>query len=320
MLIASLLLSTTLIACESQARTPEAEKPPIYTNYRDIPGITEEETAAVEKLREKYDSFVYGANLSTENFYDDDGKLSGFVKLNCDWLSELFGIEFRPRVYEWGNLIAGLEDESVQFTGELTPSPERQKNYFMTGAIAERTIKYMQLQGSENLSVLAEKRKIRCAFLSGTTTIDLVTPQLSFAYKLYEVEDYDTAHQMLAKGEIDIFIEEGVAEAAFDSYGDIVAYDFFPPIYESVSLSTQNEELQPVISVIQKALQNGAMRHLLDMYNAGEQEYRKHKLDVQLTPEEKRYIKTHIKNDIPIKFAAEYDNYPICFYNAEEDD
>ncbi|MCL1906079.1 MAG: response regulator, partial [Clostridiales bacterium] len=88
----------------------------------------------------------------------------------------------------------------------------------------------------------------------------------------------------------------------------------FPLIYEPVSLSTQNPALEPVISVVQKTLQSGSMRHLTDMYNQGLHEYMKHKLLIQLKEEEQAYLRSgHV-----VTFAAEYDNYPISFYNIHE--
>jgi len=44
----------------------------IHTSFRDIPGVTEDETAAVESLRERYSSFVYAMPLSTEAFVHEN--------------------------------------------------------------------------------------------------------------------------------------------------------------------------------------------------------------------------------------------------------
>jgi signal transduction histidine kinase/DNA-binding response OmpR family regulator len=298
----------------------ERDMYPEYTVYRDIPGVTDSEIAAIEALRESGASFVYGINLSTEAFYDDSGVIRGYAALFCDWLSALFGIPFRPVIFEWGDLIGGLEAGTIDFSGELTATAERRKIFFMTDAIAERSVKFMRIQGSENITDIAKKRPLRYAFLDGTTTPDLVTAQTVTPFEMVLIDDYETAYALLKSGEIDAFFEESIAEAAFDVYGDVRAEDFFPLIYGPVSFSTGNPSLQPVIAVVQKALQSGAMRHLIELYNLGQHEYLRHKFRMRLSEEEQAYLEDHVNNGRAVTLLAEYDNYPISFYNPQEND
>ena len=67
------------------------DNPPIYTSYHDIPGVTEEEIDAIEKIKERRGEFAYGMNYSTEAFIDD-GVVGGYSALFCELLSELFEI------------------------------------------------------------------------------------------------------------------------------------------------------------------------------------------------------------------------------------
>jgi len=63
---------------------------------------------------------------------------------------------------------------------------------------------------------------------------------------------------------------------------------------------------------MQKALYASAISCLNDLYKQGEKEYMRHKLFLRLTEEERDYI-----NAAPvIPFAAEYDNYPVSFFNV----
>ncbi|MDR1943697.1 MAG: transporter substrate-binding domain-containing protein, partial [Synergistaceae bacterium] len=280
--------------------------------------MTKEEISAIEKLHTRRSGFVYGMSLSTETFYNQDGEIGGFSALFCDWLTDLFGVSFEPAIYEWGDLIYGLQSNSVDFTGELTATEERRKTYYMTDVIAERSVKYMRLAGSERLHEIAKSRTLRYAFLEGVMTYEQVKALETYPFEAVFIDDYKTAYNMLKIGEIDAFFDEGTAEAAFDEYGDVVAEDFFPLIYGPVSLTTQNPELEPIISVVQKALQNGAIQHLIGLYNQGQRDYRRHKLFMQMSDEEKKYINDHITRNIAIPIAAEYDNYPASFYNNQE--
>ena len=116
-------------------------------SFRDVPGVTEEEIKAVEALRGKTGSFIYGMVPGTETFREN-GEIRGFTALFCGWLSELFDIPFIPALYEWDELIAGIEHGEIDFTSIQTVTGE---SYFITGAIAERTIKYIRIKDSISL-------------------------------------------------------------------------------------------------------------------------------------------------------------------------
>ena len=290
-----------------------------FSSYREIPGVTAEEIEAVEKIRTQWNSFVYAMNYSTEAFFDENGNIGGYATLFCDWLSGLFEIPFNPKITEWDNLISGLASKQVDFTGELTPTDERRKIYFMTDAIAERPKKIMRLEGSEPLSVLEKKRPLVCAFWEGGTTFDMLSPHLPEGFKALFVGDHESAYAALKSGAADAFFADGPMEAAFNIYGDVIAEDFFPLTYSPVSLATQNPQLEPIISVVQKALDSGSVyHHLTKLYNLGYREHLRRRLAMQLTAEEKEYIRAHNAAGSAVKIAAEYDNYPVSFFNDHD--
>ena len=319
-LLKTIILSLLFIpaGCEKQDRKTGVEYPE-FTSYREIPGITAEEIDAVEKIKEKRDSFVYAVNYSTEAFLDENNNIGGYTALFCDWLSGLFGIPFKPEIIGWDDLIAGLASFTIDFTGELTATDERRKTYFMTDAIAERSIKIMRIAGSEPLSILEKTRPLVYAFLEGTINHGLVSQYLQGGFKTIFVSGHETAYSALKNGTADAFFEDGPSEAAFDIYGDVIAEDFFPLIYSPVSLSTQNPQLEPIVSILQKALDSvDVYHHLTRLYNQGYREYLRQRLAMQLTPEEKEYIRLHSTQENAVKVAVEYDNYPVSFFNSHD--
>ncbi|MCL1931822.1 MAG: ATP-binding protein [Treponema sp.] len=289
-----------------------------YASYRDIPGVTAEEIDAIEQIKTRRDGFIYTTNYTTETFRHEDGSIGGFSALFCAWLGGLFGIPFKPEIAEWDELIDGLASGEIDFTGELTATDERRKIYFMTGTIAERPIKMMRVTDSEPLSYLKKARALRYGFLRGSTSYGLVSPYLGDDFQAVFFEDHATAYESMKTGAIDAFFEDGPAEAVFDIFGDISAEDFFPLIYNPVSLTTRNPELAPFISVAQKALDAGAVYHLTGLYNQGYEVYLRQRLSMQLTAEEKEYIRLHSTPETAIKIALEYDNYPASFYNLHD--
>ena len=310
------LLLPLMVSGYAKAGVQQRLTLPAYASLRAIPGITDDEIRAVEKLREQVDSFVYGMNLSTEAFRDaESGEIRGYAALVCQWLTTLFGIPFKPALYEWGDLLSGLRSGEIDFTGELTITPERRKTYYMTDAIAKHTVKHFMLADSPPLAHIAEKRTLRFGMYAGSILGSYVAS--SHAYDNFEavyVNDTASAYALLKSGQVDAFIDESIAEAAFDAYGDVVSTDFFPLLDNPVSLTTSNPKLLPVISVVQKALQKGGADYLAELYQLGERAYRKNKLSMLLNEEERAYIRDHPV----IPFAAQYFNYPISFYNKYE--
>ncbi|MCL2075308.1 MAG: ATP-binding protein [Betaproteobacteria bacterium] len=290
-----------------------AEQGAPYASYRYIPGVTAEEIIAVEALKEQGKPFVYGVLHSSEAF-SEDGEIRGFAAMLCNWLSGLFGIPFTPAFYDWDVLIAGLQAHEIDFTGELTATDERRQTYFMTDAIANRTIKHMRIAGGMALQDIAAQRPPRYAFLDGVITDGQIAALVGYPFEILYVDNYEEAYKLLRSGQADAFFDESPAEAAFAVYEDVVADDFFPMINSPVSFSTQNGAFRPIISVVQKALQNGGASHLTGLYAAGQQDYRKHKLFIRLNEEERAYIGK--RPVIPI--AVEHYNYPSSFYNTYE--
>ncbi|MCL2244260.1 MAG: ATP-binding protein [Treponema sp.] len=284
-------------------------------SYNDIPGVTADEIKAIEKLREQYDYFVYSVLPSTVAFHDENGFVRGYSALLCGWLTNLFGIPFIPRFVELNDFFSKLTSLEVDFTGFLTATEERRKSFFMTAPIAEYVVQSFRMEDSIPLEYIAQARPLRYAFIEGSETANQVTSRLeSGTYEVVLVNNFDTVYRMLHSGEIDAFFQDDVMGAVFDEYDDVIASNFFPLLYSPVSLSTQNPELAAIISVVDKALDNEAIRYLTTLYNQGYLEYMRYKMMTHLSDEEYAYI----KNNPVIPFAAEYDNYPVSFYNAHE--
>ena len=313
--VLTLVLFVGMLSGCSQAPGRNEDEPQRYTSYHDIPGVTEEEIQAIEALREQRDSFTFGMVTSTEMFVDiHSGEISGFSALVCEWLTELFDIRFVPAIYDWGDLIDGLDAGEIDFTGELTANDERRLKYLMTDPIAMRMVKSFRIVGSLPLKDIAELRPIRYVFFEGVTTIEDVTSQEKNDFEIITVLDYEDAYNKLKSGEGDAFFDESNGEAAFDVYQDVVTTDFLPVIYSPVSLTTHRQDLAPIISVMQKALQGDNIHYLTILYKLGYDEYLENKLLIKLSAEEREYI----LNNPVVRFAAEYENYPLSFYNTQE--
>ncbi|MDR2076189.1 MAG: transporter substrate-binding domain-containing protein [Desulfovibrio sp.] len=312
---APLVLACLLLGL--QPGRPAQAAHPLFRAYTDIPGVTAEEAAAIETLKKRRGGFTVAMNHSTEAFPLSDGSLGGFSSLFCAWLTDVFAVPFKLEIAEWDALMEGLASHRIDFTGELTPTPQRREKYYMTEAIAERVFKYFRLAGSMSLSEVAARRHLRFAFLEGSISGDFVRDVAETPFDAVYVKNHKDAALLLRRGAIDAFFTEGIDEAAFDDYPEITATVYLPLIYVPVSFATANPELAPIVSVVQKYLDQGGVSHLTEMYDRGDEEYRKDKFFRQLSGEEQAYMRAR-RDGRKIPVAAEYDNYPFSFYNAAE--
>jgi PAS domain S-box-containing protein len=301
----------------SQAESRGAVSP--FASFRDIPGVSADEIRAIEALRQavsqkEHKAFIFGGNLTTETFLMENGEVNGFTALFCEWLSSIFGIRFQPEIYIWNDMLEKFDAGTIDFIGSLTATEERLKTYYMTDTIAERQFKMMRLRGSPALDQIARERPLRYMFLQGSNIANIVASVTdSGIYETIRVRDIDDAYHVLKNGDADAFIG-GSVTVDFFTASDVYTEDFFPLIFSPVSMATANPELKPVISIVNKALQNGAMPYLNHLHNQGYETYKKMLFIMHLTEEERAYL----QNTSHVPTVFQYFNYPITFFNSYE--
>jgi len=313
------LLPILALSCgKNDVKQPSSNDSYPFANYRDIPGVTNEEIAAIEALKKERSFFVYGMTNTTEAFVDtlsSNEEIKGYSALFCDWMTALFGIPFKPTLYNWGDLFAGLASGEIDFTGDLMATDERQKIYFMTDPIAQRSLKTFQISGMPTIHEIAQSRPPRFAFLGASAVLDKVSDVTEYDFETIFVDDFISAYHLMKNGGADAFLVMGISEASFDEFGDVTAETFLPLVYNSASMSTQNPKLEPVISVVEKVLRyNETHRYLFALSEEGYKEYCKHKMLMHLTSEERAYI----KNNPVVRVGMDPGNYPASFYDKRE--
>ena len=315
LLLFIIFISIVFFGC-SQSNNKILSNKYLFSSYRDIHGVTQEEKDAIARIRENNDVLIYGMPLSTEAFRDKNGDMSGFTALFCEWLTNIFDITFKPELYEWNDFLKGLETGEISFTGELTAREERLEIFSMTSAIAMRPLKYFRLADSRHLDDIKKDRRIRCGFIHGTATIFTVSSELEpGTFEVVILDDVSLVYDALKSGKIDAFYYAGTSEINFIKYNDITSFYFYPLTYHPVSLSTQNPDLRPIISVVEKILQTeGSLHYLTTLYNQSHAEYMRHKMQMQLTEEERDYI----RNNTIVPIGVDPGNYPGSFYDARE--
>ena len=306
------LILTLLSSCGKLSK----EQPNLTTenlSFRDKPGITKDEISAIDALKKKYGYFDCAINLNTDSFYDKNGQLSGYTILFYNWLSNVFEIPFKPVFYEWGSLLKKIDDGEIDFTIELAETSERRAAYLMTRPIAQRPFKIYRIAGSEPLENIINSRRPRYAFLAESLLVADTAANTDYVFEAIFVENHTDAYPMLKSGEIDAYIALDNTEAVFDVFSNVISEDFFPLIFRPFSLLTGNAELEPIISALDKALDTRTLTYLTDLRKSGYQKYLGTKLYTLLNDEERSFIKNH--TTVPI--AAEFNNYPVSFFDAE---
>ena len=287
-------------------------------SYREIPGVTEQEIAAIEELKAARSQFVFGHNATTEAFVMSDGTNAGFTTMLCELLSGLFGIPFVQEFIDWELMLTGMENGTIDFTGEMTPTPERRQRYFMSLPIAERSLSIFTY-GSNDILTETDVNGLRLGFYVDTITeqsVRNIYPALRFEV-VYVFSVYDAIEKLRA-GIIDAFVGESVVTSEFKAYDFIYSREFFPLVYTPVSLTTENPDLQPIISVVSKYIIAGGIYRLYDIHRMGNLEYAKYELHRTFTEEEAGYIENLLASGSMVPVALESDYYPVSFFNEQD--
>ena len=310
-----LLFSLSMYACAAEPQAQGSAALPTYENFRDIPGVTQEEIAAIEAMQASGRVFSYGAGLSTEFFRDESGQFDGYTVDLCRYLSTLFGIEFIPSLYDWEGITDGMANNTVDFSGDFTLTPERKQAMLMTDAIAVRSVALFYWAGSETIEEIAKVRTPVIGFLQGAVNRQQVLDVYDGTFETVYFETLADAPAALQAGEIDAFISDNVFEPNFESGDELVCELFSPLLFNPVALTAQNPELWAVISVFDKFIDNGGQELLSTRYALGMEKYNRFVLRQRFTAEERAYIDAHIAANEKIPVILESGNYPISFYN-----
>lgn len=279
------------------------------TNFRDIPGITQEEIYEIEALLSTRTHFTYAMMLNEEAFYTQEGQVSGFAARVSDFLSGLFGVPFIPMIVEWYDLIGGLDDGTLDFTGQLARTPERLEIYAMTDSIVMRPIAYVKIGGSTPLLELDHVPRL--VFYEGGVTEGALEGSGVFPeFETIFVSNAVDAAPIILRGDADAFFGDGALSLTL-IHPELSFYVLTPPIFRHGSFSAQDPELFPIVNAIQRLLYDGGMQIFGELYALGMEDFLKHQFYLSLTPADMAFLET----DPVIRVGATCFDYPVSFYN-----
>ena len=285
------------------------------SSYRDIPGVTEQEIAAINALKSSKGSFSLGSILSTEAFILPDGAHAGFAPMLCELLSGLFGVPFVHEFQSLDTLKQKIDTGNIDFTSNLIALPERKNFYLMSHPVAEHTLRiftcgYSGIRTEDDINGLRVGTH-RDSVVS--KTIASAYPKLKFDFVYFD-ESSEMARQLMS-GAIDIFVDHATAVIDYDGFPYIQSKEFFPLVYTPVSLATAKAELRPVISVLDKYLTSGGIDRLHELNMKGYYDYARYELARSYTTGEKAYLENLAASGGGVRVAMEPGNYPVCFYD-----
>ena len=287
-------------------------------SYIDIPGITDEEIAAIKALKSSKRNFILGATLSAETFMYSDGTNSGFSDLLADFFSGMFDMPFKLKIVNWDDALRGFENYEIDFMIELTPTADRRQKYFMTAPIAERALLVFVNDSTKDIRIVNDLNGLRVGFFEGTITgqsVKQTYPELVFETVM--IDDVPHAARMLLDSEVDVVIVDEPIDYEFSIQGNITGLNLLPLVYTPVSFSTANPELDIIIKVLDKYIISGGLEKIHSLYIQGEKDYAQFMFEWSLTDKEKKYIADLKESGKKVPVTKEPDNYPLCFYDKK---
>lgn len=207
-LLLTLLMLPACVGASPTALTFEVMNEVYRTDYRQIPGVSADDILAIQAMQEAGVRFTLGTLYSGEAFVREDGTRGGFSVLLCDMLTEMIGIPFDHVFYDWDGLVDALNSQTLDFAGELTPTPERHTQYIMTDGVYERTVKVFRNRDAAELRTISRTRTLRFGVQQGTVTGEQVQAVTDMPCEIIYVRDYLDAATQLRNGTLDAFFGE----------------------------------------------------------------------------------------------------------------
>ncbi|MDR2388087.1 MAG: response regulator [Deltaproteobacteria bacterium] len=283
------------------------------TDYRKIPGVTQEEMAAIEALKNQ--GLVFGTLRSGKAFEREDQKKGGFLIKFSEALSKMFGLEIKQVFIKPAELVEALSSGSIDLSCEI--DLDQGQGFIKTESpIFKRQVTvFKSLKPKGDKESLAKAGKKAYGFLEESSVKDMVLESQAEPVEVLYYKDYYQAIRGLNQGEIEAFFDESNAFIFFRRYSDIDGKYFFPTEEKYDYLMTGKEELAPIISVVEKFLDAGGTNYLFNLHDLSVEEYRKIYFEDSLDEEQKQYLTGLRSLGQPIKVALDSNNYPESFYN-----
>ncbi|MDR0570620.1 MAG: response regulator [Clostridiales Family XIII bacterium] len=289
----------------------------VITSYEEVPDISQEEIEQVKQLLDRKKTFTVGVDLSTEAFFDLEGKIAGFDALLCDWLGSIFDVTFRPVVYAREDIGTAIDAGLVDFTTVIIDG-ESQNAYRTTDAMAERGIKCVRFAKSKPIWERNPDEILYLGFIGEEPSAlnERLEAYLPNKYVPCYAADAEEAFTLLNWNSVDAFFIDGSTEMDFDAHRDALAVDDMAPLSAGrIALAAKSDAMTPVIIAVEKVLKAGGAYHLARLYDRGDDIFKKHRFMGMLSPGEQERVKSGGGASSSVRVAFNPDAYPVSYYD-----
>lgn len=332
--IVSFLLLSTTVGClaQSDASSAAASKTSSqaqaagtskfsYESYRDIPGITQDEIAAVDTFLQTHPKLIFGVPDSSYAFVTDEGELGGYYQLLSAWLSDLFDTSFELKLYSFQDLKAGLLSGEISLAPSYLSASVFEGVRFDSTVVSQHAIRYISKSDSISLREQATSRSLIIGYLQDGNSLSVAREYLDRDFnKNYGTKTFltkESAEAALTEGRIDLFVADGTIIDTYKTSEQLFIGDFTDLVYQDVTVMSCLDEMKPFISVLDKALEAGALYDLNNLAKQGLKEYYRTAFYESLTPAERSYYGTLIANGGEVSVGIKTSNYPFDYYDEE---
>ncbi len=289
------------------------------TSYKDIDGITLEEINYIENFKNNNESISIATRLSSECYYDDEGNRVGFSIELADFFTKYFGINFEVSMYDTlVEVEENIFNENDDFSLLFTLNEERKQKYYYTESALSRVIIQHRLNGAESFDNIVSNRKLKFGFLGATIMSTYIAENIKHPFDIEIYNSYEDIIRDLNNKTIDAYFDIDVADYYFKNETNLVKEQFFPLINYHKPFLTKKDSMVPFINILNKFLNDDGREIISSILKKTDKDFKKYLFRSQLTDIEKNYINNMINNNTKIKVGYENTNYPLSFYNSNE--
>ncbi|MDR0306773.1 MAG: transporter substrate-binding domain-containing protein [Chitinispirillales bacterium] len=294
-----------------------------YKSYKDIPGVTREEINAVKSIRNLRENLTFGYVVETEAQKTPVDEFTAFTFDFFSLLSSLFGIEFVSRGFDrLDSLKNGLDRREIDFTTGLIMTPGQKNEYHASVTVVGRYVHIFTHKDFLDIKHVNDIMGRKAAFLEGGEVV--IADHISHNYpglffKTVEVSTPQQAASMIRSGEAEMFLTYMELDRLLEENDFLRNQKFFKAAVVSASLVSADDNLAPVISIVNKYINGGGAEELFELHRDKKLESLRRKLFRSFTEAEAEYIEKHKRENAAVDIGLQHDAYPANFYNKVEE-
>ncbi len=279
---------------------------PVYAEDTFV--LTDEEKNYLEAIQSK--TYSLGITSDLNYYIDENGEASGIISPIVNLINS-WGIDLEISKYGWQEAFLKLDKNELDILGLAVLNQDRCDTYACTTEIYNSSIGIYSLNNS-GISSVTELEGLTVGLISNSALPSMLDVYLTPTGQLRYYNTIEALFEGLQNNEVDCVATSLTVQSELLNYENVVFSVAVDSVNTPQGLYTNNEELTPLIEILNRYLSSAQGHELIKGLNAEKRKGIIHSYRKKYSAE----IKTIQDNYETIKLYDSSTLYPLSFYDS----